>query len=159
MRALPSWLALFAPLPAAAIPQRKPVASAEQIAQGTDGPIAGWESVTLMVSDPGGIRHVHITLDGSGQIIAGGDHAMIAREEIRDGVEFTISDHESIGGRFEEDGSFRGTRWKTHTEGMAAADEASHTTSTSSVPTEEDIAALRRVVAEVMRRDADLRPR
>jgi len=160
MAELPAWMVLLSPLPPDAVPERKFVATAEQIANGTDGPIAGWENLTVHLSLPGvGLRHVLIVLDGAGRVIAGGDHVMVAREEMRDGVEYTISDHENIGGRFEEDGSFRGTRWKTHTAGPADSDEPGATESTPSTPTDEEVAALRRVVADVMSRDADRRSR
>ena len=42
----PPWLSLLAPLPHDVVPQRKPVASAQQLANGTAGPIAGWQSIT-----------------------------------------------------------------------------------------------------------------
>jgi hypothetical protein len=149
----PDWLALLSPIPKHAVPQRKPVASAEQIANGTDGPIAGWTSVTLDLSDPGiGLRHFMVMLDASGKVIAAGDHVMVAHEVLRDGVEYTISDHESVGGRYEDDGSFRGTRWRTHMEGPADSEEPGESQSTPSAPTEEDIAALTRLVAEVLER-------
>ena len=43
----PSWLSLLSPLPPDAVAQRKPVASAAQLEEGTAGPIAGWQSVTV----------------------------------------------------------------------------------------------------------------
>ena len=65
--AAPDWLSLLAPLPARGLINRKPVASAEQIEKGTAGPIAGWQSLTVMLSEPEyGLRHVHITLDAAG---------------------------------------------------------------------------------------------
>jgi hypothetical protein len=153
MRELPSWLALFAPLPADAVAHRQAVASAEQIAKGTDGAIAGWQSVSVNLSAPGiGHRHVLITLDASGRIISGGDYVMITNEELRDGVPFMISDHESLGGRFEDDGSFKGTRWRTRMEGAADADESTPIASTPSTPTDDEIAALRRIIDDLMSR-------
>ena len=106
----PDWLALLAPLPVDVKPERKPVASAEQLASGTAGPIAGWQSITVNLSEPDyGLRHVQITLDEQGQLLSGGDHVMFVREITPDGNEATLTDHESVGGRFEQDGSFRGT--------------------------------------------------
>ena len=77
----PGWLSLLVPLPLDVKPERKPVASAEQLAQGTAGPIAGWQSVTVNLSGPAyGLRHVQITLDEQGQLLSGGDHVMFVRE-------------------------------------------------------------------------------
>jgi hypothetical protein len=152
-RMLPAWLALLSPIPDHGVPECKPVASAEQIANGTDGPIAGWSSVTLNLSEPGlGLRHVMVMLDASGTILGASDHVMVGHDVMRDGVEFTISDHDSIGGRYENDGSFRGTRWRTHIEGPADSDEPGQSESTPSAPTEEETAALTRLVADVMAR-------
>jgi hypothetical protein len=149
----PAWLELLVPIPEHAVPERKPVASAEQIANGTDGPIAGWTSVTVHLSAPPiGLRHFMVTIDASGKVLSASDHVLIAHEVMRDGVELTISDHHNIGGRYEDDGSFRGTRWHTHMEGPADSDEPSASQSTPSAPTEEEIAALTRLVADVMAR-------
>ena len=111
----PGWLALLSPIPADAKPGRKPVASAEQIEKGTAGPIAGWQSISVHLSEPEyGLRHVLITLDENGQLLSGGDHVMFVRETApHDDSIATVTDHESVGGRFESDGSFRGTYWKT----------------------------------------------
>ena len=48
----PLWLSLLSPLPPEAMAQRKPVASAAQLEEGTAGPIAGWQSVTVNLSEP-----------------------------------------------------------------------------------------------------------
>jgi len=48
---------------------------------------------------------VQITLDEHGKLLAASDHVMFVRETTPEG-EATITDHESIGGRFEHDGSF-----------------------------------------------------
>ena len=70
----PGWLALLSPIPADAKPGRKPVASAEQIEKSTAGPIAGWQSISVHLSEPEyGLRHVLITLDENGQLLSGGD--------------------------------------------------------------------------------------
>lgn len=148
-----SWLALLAPLPADVVPERKPVATPEQIENGTAGPIAGWQSVMVHLSAPEGSRNVLITVDASGTLLSGGDHVLLIRSGSRNGVTTTIYEHESVGGRFEDDGSFRGTRWQTRTEQLAAAgDDEGETTSVPSAPSEADVAALRRLVADVMAR-------
>jgi hypothetical protein len=149
----PDWLALLTPLPRDAKPERKPVASAEQLASGTAGPIAGWQSLSLHLSVPEGSRHLLITVDAAGKLLSAGDHVMLVTSQRRDGKVFNIYDHESVGGRFAEDGSFHGTRWITHTEQEDGADDDAATmTSTSSKPSEEDITALNRLVADVMTR-------
>ena len=121
----PSWLSLLSPLPDNAVVEKKPVASADQLANHSAGPIAGWQCVTVHLSEPAyGLRHVLITLDEHEDLLAGSDHVMFVRAITPDGV---ITDHESIGGRFEKDGSFRGTHWKT-TLASSADDEESSTT-------------------------------
>ena len=146
-------MALLAPLPADVTPVRKPVASAEQIAQGTAAPIAGWESVSVNLSAPAiGLRHFHVTVDASGSVIAAGDHVMFIRETAADGCEVTLSDHESVGGRFETDGSFNGTRWHTRLTQRPGRDDDPDSQATSSTPSTDDVAALRGLVAQILSR-------
>lgn len=150
---VPSWLALLAPLPADVVPERKPVASAEQLENGTAGPIAGWQSVTVNLSTPEGSRHILITIDASNTLLSAGDHVLFVREPaLRDGITVAIYDHESVGGRYADDGSFHGTRWRMRTEQVVDSDDEGQTTSTPSAPSEDDIASLNRLVADVMRR-------
>jgi hypothetical protein len=148
----PEWLALLAPLPDNVAVERKPVASAEQIAQGTAGPIAGWQSISVNLWAPEGSRNVLITVDASGTLLSAGDHVLLIRPSERDGIKVTIYDHESVGGRYNDDGSFQGTRWQTRTEQVVDADDDGETTSTPSAPSADDIAALNRIVADVMKR-------
>ena len=150
----PPWLSLLAPLPHDVVPQRKPVASAQQLAEGTAGPIAGWQSITVNLSEPDfGLRHVQITLDEQGRLLAGGDFVMFVRETTPEGGEATLTDHESIGGRFEEDGDFRGTHWKATLESSADDDESSVTRSAQHRrPSAEEIAELKRIIDDVLNR-------
>jgi hypothetical protein len=150
----PSWLSLLSPLPDDVVVEKKPVASADQLANNSAGPIAGWQSVTVHLSEPAyGLRHVLITLDEQGDLLAAGDHVMFVRDTTPDGLEATLTDHESIGGRFETDGSFRGTHWKTTLEGSADDEESSITRSAEHrLPTSEEIAALRRIIDDVLKR-------
>jgi hypothetical protein len=153
----PGWLALLAPLPDDVKPGRKPVASAEQIEKGTAGPIAGWQSITVYLSEPDyGLRHVLITLDENGQLLSGGDHVMFVRETTPDGIEATLTDHESVGGRFEPDGSFRGTYWKTTLESKPGGNEDESVTRSAKnrPPSDDEIAALRRIIADVLSRQS-----
>ena len=50
--AAPSWLAPLSAVPSDVALEVKPVASAEQIANGTAGPIAGSKSMTITLSEP-----------------------------------------------------------------------------------------------------------
>ena len=149
----PTWLSLLSPGPADVVPHRKPVASAQQLEQGTAGPIAGWQSVTVNLSEPVyGLRHVQVTLDETGALLAGGDHVMFVRETTADGSEAMLTEHENVGGRFEKDGSFNGTHWHTVLE-HAADEERSLTRSAEHrPPTDEEVAALRRIIADVLSR-------
>lgn len=152
----PAWLALLSPIPADAKPRRKPVASAEQIEKGTAGPIAGWHSITVHLSEPEyGLRHVQITLDENGQLLSGGDHVMFVRETApHDDSIATLTDHESVGGRFESDGAFRGTHWKTTLESPPGGDgdESVTRSAENRPPSAHEIAALRRIIADVLSR-------
>ena len=146
----PSWLALLSPLPPDAAVEEKPVASAEQLAQGTAGPIAGWQSIIANLSAPGlGFRNVHVTVDEHGALLSGGDHVMLVREAAPSG-EVTVADHESIGGRFEEDGSFRGTHWIMRLESRGEDQDAETTSAVSRPPTEHEILMLRRIVDDML---------
>src|SRR5262245_38097716 len=142
----PVWLALLSPLPADARVERKPVATAEMLVNGTAGPIAGWTSVTVYLSEPDfGLRHVLITLDERGRLLSGGDHVMFVRATTPDGLDATLTDHESIGGRFEEDGSFLGTCTLMTLETPAGSDESSVKSTEQRPPTAAEVAALRNI--------------
>jgi hypothetical protein len=152
MSQAPSWLRLFAPLPDGVVPERKPVASAEQIAAGTAGPIEGWQSVMVHLSAPAGSRNILVTVDAAGKLLSAGDHVLFVSEGLRDGVRTAVYNHESVGGRYEDDGSFRGTRWQTRTEQVVASDDDGWTTSVPSPPSDDDVVALNRIVADVLAR-------
>lgn len=149
----PTWLSLFAPLPADAVVARKPVASPELVASGKVGAIARWESITVNLSDVAtGMRHVMVTLDGDGQLLSASDLVLFHREEHRGRHVVTIYDQQNVGGRFEPDGSFHGTRWQTRTEQIDDDDEHAQTTSLPSQPSASDVAALRALVEDVIER-------
>ena len=57
---------------------------------------------------------------------------------------------ESIGGRFETGGSFRGTRWQSVA--IDRGEEQLDWESTQSAPSDDDVDSMRLVVAEVLRR-------
>jgi hypothetical protein len=150
----PSWLSLLSPLPDNAVVEKKPVASAAQLATNTAGPIAGWQSVSVNLSEPAfGLRHVLVTLDEHGDLLAGSDHVMFVRDTTPDRLEATLTDHESVGGRFEKDGSFRGTHWLTTLESSADDEERSITRRAEQrPPTGVEIAALRRIIDDLLKR-------
>lgn len=152
MAATPVWLELLAPLPPTAPIERKPVASPELVATGQADAIAGWDSITINLADPAGMRYVQITLDANDRLLSAGDLVLFQREEQRGHDRVTIYDQENVGGRFAEDGSFRGTRWITHTEQIGDDHEHAHTTSLPSTPSTSDIAALRALVDAVLKR-------
>lgn len=148
----PKWLALFASLPDHAVFERKPVASMDLLRSGKADAIAGWESITVDLSDATGMRHVLVTLDGDGKLLSASDHVMLQRTEPRDRHIVTVYDHENVGGRFEEDGAFHGTRWQTRTEQIDDDDEPAQMTSLPSPPSASDQASLRALVEDVIRR-------
>jgi hypothetical protein len=148
----PSWHELFAPIPDDAVIERQPVASTQQIADGSAEAIAGWDSITVHLSADSGLRHVLLTVDGAGTLLAAGDTVLFNRTERRGDTEVTIYDHENFGGRYELDGSFRGTYWQVRSEQSPGEDEAAVMHSTPLPPTEGQIAALNRLVADVLRR-------
>ena len=69
-----------------------------------------------------------------------------------DGGVATLTDHESVGGRFEPDGSFRGTWTLMTLECDPATDESVAKKSEQRPPSETEVAALRRLADEVLRR-------
>ena len=134
--------------------ERAPVAAAELIASGSAEAIAGWHSIRVHLSAPDfGLRHVLITVDQDGRLLSGGDHVMIVLETTPDGVEATLTEHESVGGRFEADGSFLGTYWKTTFQNNPDEEESSVTRSAERRrPSDEEVAALRGIIADVLGR-------
>ncbi|HEX6162000.1 MAG TPA: hypothetical protein VFZ31_01455 [Vicinamibacterales bacterium] len=151
MPSAPDWLALLSAIPPGVTPERKPVASAEMLANGTAGPIAGWQSIAVHLSDERGSRHVLITIDEHGKLLSAGDHVMRIRETTAEGL-VTVSDHESVGGRYDDQGGFFGTRWANRLECKSGEDDSTMTSSAKSAPSESDVAALNALVADLLRR-------
>ena len=155
------WHALLAPLPNEVVPRRQPVASAQVLSTPEGAAIAGWEQLTIELSaGPAGLRHVLVVLDATGQPISASDHVLYWLEVSKTGQvvdsSSEIAHHaefyqESIGGRFETDGTFRGTRWKTVGEDYRDGSEPKMD-STPFEPSAADIAALKALVAEIIRR-------
>lgn len=145
---LAPWHALLAPLPADAVVKRRPVLPPEIAAKPESAAIAGWEQLTVELADAcRGMRHLLVVLDGSGRAISASDMVMY-RAELGGEVVFF---QESVGGRLEEDGSFRGTRWRTL--GLdSPRDEEAKLEGSPSPPTEAEAQALQALVAEIVKR-------
>ena len=149
----PAWLALLSPLPDDVVIERKAVASAELVAEGKADAIAAWDSITVNLSDVDhGLRHVLITIDGDGSLLSAGDAVMFHRQDVRGDDVWHIYDHETVGGRFEPDGAFRGTRWQSHAEHVGDDDEPKARSATPSPPSDDDVARLRALVSWVLKR-------
>jgi hypothetical protein len=147
------WHALLAPLPADARVQRKPVVPSELRGSPTSAAIAGWEQLTVLLSaGEAGLRHVLVTLDETGRAISAGDLALF-EAHVTDASGAALIDHvqESIGGRFEPDGRFLGTRWRT-TGRYPPETEEPPLDSVPSAPSEAEAEALRALVADVLAR-------
>jgi hypothetical protein len=155
------WHALLAPLPENVIVRRQPVGSPEVLAMPEGAAIAGWEQLTVELSAGlAGLWHVLVVLDATGRPISASDTVLYRLEVLKSsGHTDTPSDsllsaefyHESIGGRFEADGTFRGTRWQIFGKEQPDGSDA-QMKSTPSEPSEADIASLKNLVAEIMRR-------
>jgi hypothetical protein len=152
------WHALLAPIPADVIPKRQPVASPEVLAGPDGAAIAGWEQLTVELSaGAAGLRHILVVLDARGQPISASDTVLYRVERVRGEAADLFSPaecefyQESIGGRIEQDGSFRGTRWRTH--GIETAPESEpQMESTPSEPSAQDAVRIEALVSELVRR-------
>jgi hypothetical protein len=153
----PTWHALLGPLPADAVPRRQPVAPPEVLASPTGWAVAGWEQLVLYLSaGPAGSRVILVVLDAGAALLSASD-AVLYRMGLSGGPPSSDCDapamirQEGVGGRFEPDGSFRGTRWHSVTV-ESVGDEEPEWESTPSEPSPDDVAGLRVVVAEMIRR-------
>lgn len=145
------WHALLAPLPESARVRRRPVAPATGLAPAAAAAIAGWSSLVLDLSAEDGLRVVQVLVDARGRPLSAGDHVMF-RSPGRHGSTRPWVRQESIGGRFEGDGSFRGTYWEV--EGPEPEDDQPpRWTPVPRSPTSEEVAGLVALVAEVRRRE------
>jgi hypothetical protein len=141
----PAWHVLLGPLPPDAIPQRQPVASPEVLAGPTGWAVAGWEQLVLHLSAGAvGSRTILVVLDAEGTLLSASDGVLYATGP-------TTFLQLSVGGRFEPDGSFHGTRWQSVAVQQAGEDEPAWD-STPSEPSPEDVDGLRAVVEELIRR-------
>ena len=142
------WLALLGPLPDGVLPGNAPV-EREGIAPDPSSPIRGWRALTMEVGTGGkNYRIVHVVVDDSGLLLSASDHVVRRSNPSSPGGEI---EQFSIGGRFEVDGTFNGTCW--HVAGVEGENEGPDWRHTPRTPTVDEIAALRVVVGEMLRRD------
>jgi hypothetical protein len=150
-----AWHVLLAPLPDGVVPKRNAAAPDSVLASPEGGAIAGWEHAVVWLSaGTAGLRVVLVVLDASGRAISASD-GVVYRHEIAgagpDGAPAVAWRQESLGGRLEPDGSFRGTHWVS-TSIEEADGTARDAQLTPSEPTAAEAARLRALVDEVLRR-------
>ena len=146
----PAWHALFAPLPPDAVPRRQPVAPPEILARPEGAAVAGWQQLVLHLSEvPTGSRTILVLLDADGRPISASDGVLYRIEQTDGMMRFEM---ESVGGRLEPDGRFLGTRWRNVSLQRENEDDATPLEATPSTPSDEDVAAIKALVAEVVRR-------
>jgi len=148
------WHKLLAPLPAEATPQRKPLAPPEIIDTPVGEAISGWQQLVVELSaGEAGMRVVMVLVDVDGRVISASDMVMLrtgaGEQEGRTATQYR---HESIGGRFEEDGSFKGTRWHMLSTEMADGDDVVMDESIPSEPEPQDVEALKALAKDVLMR-------
>ena len=146
------WHKLLAPLPADAVPRRSPVAPPEVLAMPEGAAIAGWENLTVDLSaGAAGLRVVLVLLDETGRALSASDLVLYRSEGMEGGEAVVETRQESLGGRLEEDGTFRGTRWQSlHVE--TAGGREIRKELTPAEPRDEDVVALKGLVEEMMKR-------
>lgn len=146
-----TWHALLAPLPDGARPRRRPVATTADLEPSAAAAVAGWSSLVLdLTAGTEGLRVVQVLLDADGRPLSASDHVLF-RSASRDETGRPWIRQENIGGRYESDGSFRGTCWRS--EGTEPSDdEPPRWSAIPRSPTVEEIAGLGVLVAEMRRR-------
>ena len=116
-----------------------------------DSPIAGWTSLVIDLSDvPHGTRMVHVTLDAAGTPIAASDHVLV-----RDSAGASspgLIRQESVGGRIDVDGLFRGTHWIMERPDGQDDEDTAGWNHVRRQPTDEEQRRLLALVAEVLSR-------
>jgi len=109
--------------------------------------------LSIDLSSRSGGRHAMVVLDAAGRVVSASDWVYTRAESVVDGQRVVTFVHDNVGGRFEEGGTFRGTRWHSEIE---EADEGHEIRNemTPYQPTADEEAALRALVAEMLRRVA-----
>lgn len=147
-----TWHALLAALPPEAVPARKPLGPASGDQPGN--PLAGWSELVLELSaGAGGLRVLQVVLDAESRPIAASDlvYHPATSAQTSAASEPALSRQESLGGRFEPDGTFKGTYWRG-TAPAAGEVEAAAWQLLPNPPTPVQVEALRNLVAELVRR-------
>jgi hypothetical protein len=145
----PPWHGLLGPLPAESAPRVSPVVPPALHGTPEGAAVAGWESLVLELSaGSAGLRILQVLRDAEGRLLSASDHVLFRSEAEGRPVQIR---QESIGGRFESDGDFRGTCWLIT--GLEPADgEEPQWELSPREPTKGEVEALRKLVAEVVRR-------
>ena len=149
-----SWHSLLAALPDDAVVKSQPVVPSELAAKSEMSPIAGWRQITCeMSAGEAGLRHVLVVLDETGRPISAGDHVMTC-QPVEGSPALTRYEHESVGGRLEQDGPFNGTyhRMVFVRPADSDAEDQEPVESHSRPPTTDETVALKAIVATVMAR-------
>ena len=104
-----------------------------------------------MSAGAAGLRHVMVVLDAAGRPISAGDHVLTCKP-VEGDAGLTRFEHESIGGRIEEDGTFNGTHWLMIYERPEESDAEDYEPieSHSRKPTDDESSALKSIVAIVL---------
>jgi hypothetical protein len=111
--------------------------------------VAGWETLVLELSaGSAGLRVLQVLRDAEGRLLSASDHVLFRSEAEGQPVQIR---QESIGGRFESDGDFRGTFWLI-TGPEPVDDEEPRWELSPREPTKDEVEALRELVAEVVGR-------
>ena len=140
-----TWHKLLSPIPEGTIVKSQPVASPELAATTDVSAIAGWRQLTCMMSaGADGLRHVLVVLDQTGRPISAGDHVLRCTPA---GDGLTRYEHESVGVRLEEDGTFNGTYHWMVLVGPDADEQSEPVQASSRRPTPEETQALKDIVA------------
>ncbi|HKQ30941.1 MAG TPA: hypothetical protein VJS66_06630 [Burkholderiales bacterium] len=147
-----SWHNLFAPLPADIVPRRTPVALPEVLKLPQAEAIAGWHQLTIELSaGEAGMRVAMVVLDADGRPISASDMVMHRSQEAEGRVRYV---HENVGGRLEADERFFGTRWRSVVVENAAGEQL-QSEHIPSAPSEQDVTAMKSLIAEIARRAGD----
>jgi hypothetical protein len=152
------WQTLLAPLPPDARPTRRPAVGDGVAASPAGAAVAGWSSLVLELSaGAAGLRVILVLLDAEGNLLSASDHVQYRTTDAapgRSGNEPASGGgwvQESLGGRFETDGSFRGTRWHGTAPDVPDAEETEWNL-VRAEPDAHEVDRLRALVSEVIRR-------
>ena len=146
---------LLSPLPAGAKITRRPVAPPEVLASAHGAAIAGMEQIFAEHSADGALRIALVVVDRDGTLLSVNDTISAqGTEQVRAGSTLVpASVIESAGGSFAKDGTIRGTRWISRAvDDESATEDEAAMESTPSALSDADVAGLRALAAELVRR-------